>query len=503
MSKLLTNELGPFTGTDITIETGKTITGTASQFKITGGASGQAILTDGAGNLTFGAVDALPTQSGQAGKFLKTDGTDPSWSNLDPDAFPSQTGKDGWILTTDGTNVVWSDIINSAPAALDTLNELAASLADDADFAGTITTALAGKEPTLTAGTTTQYYRGDKTWQTLTVDPTMGGDLTGTASNAQIAAGAVDLVHMSADSVDSDQYVDGSIDNAHLAANSVDSDQYVDGSIDTDHIGDNQVTLAKIADGTQGDILYYGASGAPALLGVGTTGQLLKTQGSSANPVWVDAPASGGFNSVQVFTSSGTWNRPSGVTKAIVHVVGAGGGGGGGRSSYPNGADGAGAGGVAIKAISVASISTSTVTIGAAGTGGGTNANGVTGGNSIWADGTNTLTGSGGNYGGTGQGNTSWTGGAATGGTINSRGGGGENGFSDTYGHGGTGGVCASGFGGGPGVGDYHGNANPSPDPRIAQGYGHGGAGGNGAAGGGNKTGGAGAPGIVVVWEYK
>jgi len=207
MSILRVNSLDTRTGTDISITAGKTITGTASQFKITGGASGQAILTDGAGNLTFGAVDALPTQSGQAGKFLKTDGTDPSWSNLDPDAFPSQTGKDGWILTTDGTNVVWSDVINSAPAALDTLNELAASLADDADFAGTMTTALAGKEPTLTAGTVAQYYRGDKTWQTLTVDPTMGGDLTGTASNAQIAAGAVDTAEIAADAVTSNEIV--------------------------------------------------------------------------------------------------------------------------------------------------------------------------------------------------------------------------------------------------------------------------------------------------------
>lgn len=36
-------------------------------------------------------------------------------------------------------------IVDAAPAALDTLNELAASLGDDADFAGTMTTALAGK----------------------------------------------------------------------------------------------------------------------------------------------------------------------------------------------------------------------------------------------------------------------------------------------------------------------------------------------------------------------
>ena len=39
-------------------------------------------------------------------------------------------------------------IVDAAPAALDTLNELAASLGDDADFAGTMTTALSGKAAT-------------------------------------------------------------------------------------------------------------------------------------------------------------------------------------------------------------------------------------------------------------------------------------------------------------------------------------------------------------------
>ena len=108
----------------------------------------------------------------------------------------AQAGKSGQFLSTDGTNTTWVDIVEAAPGALDTLNELAASLADDADFAGTMTTALAGKEPTLTAGTTAQYYRGDKTWQTLTVDPTMGGDMSGTASNAQIVANKVGVTEL-------------------------------------------------------------------------------------------------------------------------------------------------------------------------------------------------------------------------------------------------------------------------------------------------------------------
>jgi hypothetical protein len=49
------------------------------------------------------------------------------------------------------------------------------------------------------------------------------------------------------------------------------------------------VTLAKLGDGTQGDILYYGASGAPARLGFGTSGDFLKTQGTGANPTWASS----------------------------------------------------------------------------------------------------------------------------------------------------------------------------------------------------------------------
>jgi phage-related tail fiber protein len=45
------------------------------------------------------------------------------------------------------TDAVKAAILDSAPAALDTLNELAAALGDDANYAATVTTALAGKQP--------------------------------------------------------------------------------------------------------------------------------------------------------------------------------------------------------------------------------------------------------------------------------------------------------------------------------------------------------------------
>ena len=62
------------------------------------------------------------------------------------------------------------------------------------------------------------------------------------------------------------------------------------GSVGTTALTDNSVTNAKLADATQGDILYYGASGAPAQLSAGTSGYVLQTRGAGANPVWaVDA----------------------------------------------------------------------------------------------------------------------------------------------------------------------------------------------------------------------
>lgn len=71
------------------------------------------------------------------------------------------------IATTAFVRTEISNLIDSAPSTLDTLNELAAALGDDPNYATTISTALGGKEPTITAGTTSQYWRGDKSWQTL------------------------------------------------------------------------------------------------------------------------------------------------------------------------------------------------------------------------------------------------------------------------------------------------------------------------------------------------
>ena len=54
----------------------------------------------------------------------------------------------------------------------------------------------------------------------------------------------------------------------------------------TAKILDNNVTLAKLDDGTQGDILYYGAAGAPTRLAKGTADQVLKINSGATAPEW-------------------------------------------------------------------------------------------------------------------------------------------------------------------------------------------------------------------------
>ena len=106
-----------------------------------------------------------------------------------------------------------------------------------------------------------------------------------------------------ANSIDSDAYVDGSIDNAHIADDAIDSEHYAAGSIDTAHIADDQITLAKMAGGTDGNIISYDASGDPVAIATGTAGHFLKSAGAGAPPVF--AAAGGAWTFIKSITASG------------------------------------------------------------------------------------------------------------------------------------------------------------------------------------------------------
>jgi hypothetical protein len=87
-------------------------------------------------------------------------------------------------------------LVNSSPAALDTLNELAAALGNDPNFATTIATALGGKEPTLATMTQQQAEdqsstakvatTGQRIWQAIAkwAETGLNGKLNATGGTA-------------------------------------------------------------------------------------------------------------------------------------------------------------------------------------------------------------------------------------------------------------------------------------------------------------------------------
>jgi hypothetical protein len=130
-----------------------------------------------------------------------------------------------------------ADVIDAAPAALDTLNEIAASLADDANFAGTMTTALAGK-----VNDTGDTMTGDLTMSGATVtglplpvNPTEASSKaytdqqdalqvsrSGDSMSGQLAMGLNKIVNLAAPTDPNDatrkSYVDGILGSATAAS---------------------------------------------------------------------------------------------------------------------------------------------------------------------------------------------------------------------------------------------------------------------------------------------
>ena len=202
---------------------------------------------------------------------------------------------------------------------------------------------------------------------------------------------------------------------------------------------------------------------------------------------------------VQVFTSSGTWTRPAGVTKALV-MCQAGGAGGGGVTATSNNraAGGGGAGGFAQELLDVSGTSSETVTIGAKGSGVSADTGG-SGGTSSFGS---LLSATGGTGGGA-AGNLGAGGGAAGAGS------GGD--FNITCGQGGGGVPVANSTMGGKGGASFFADgagANISGGAvgasAAATAYGAGGQGAMSVSGNATaRAGGDGAAGIIVVLEFK
>ena len=94
-------------------------------------------------------------------------------------------------------------------------------------------------------------------WAVVDTDATMGGDLSGTASNAQLVANAVGTSELATDSVtnakiatnavNADSIAADAVGSSEIAANAVGGSELANGSIGTDHLSNSSVTDAKIS----------------------------------------------------------------------------------------------------------------------------------------------------------------------------------------------------------------------------------------------------------------
>ena len=116
----------------------------------------------GGGVSALGLLNDVSLTTATSGNVLMFNGT--HWVNkpqseIVPDlsSYASKTYVDTKV----------SSLVDSAPEALDTLVELAAALGNDENFATTVANEIGTKEPEIKAGTTAQYWRGNKTWATL------------------------------------------------------------------------------------------------------------------------------------------------------------------------------------------------------------------------------------------------------------------------------------------------------------------------------------------------
>jgi len=148
------------------------------------------------------------------------------------------------IATTAYADTAVANAIDAAPAALDTLNELAASLNDDADFAGTMTTSLAGKLATTagavgTSNLADDAVTADKLANSINTEiaantakvtnATHTGDVTG-ATALTIADDAVTIAKIADAAIVTESEGIGSNDNDTTLPTSAAVKDYVDGA---------------------------------------------------------------------------------------------------------------------------------------------------------------------------------------------------------------------------------------------------------------------------------
>jgi hypothetical protein len=287
--------------------------------------------------------------------------------------------------------------------------------------------------------------------------------------------------------------IDTTLVGTDFASNSVTATTILDGTVTGAKIGNQQITTAKFAATTvpasamAASSVVLDSTAVTGTLPIAKGGTGLATATANTTLMVNNAGtaleyAYGGTISVNVYTASGTWTRPTNCTRVRVQVVGSGGGGSGHGEA-------GGAGGYTEGYLDVTAITSVAVTIN--GAGGGVNYHNIAGAGGACSFGAY-FSSSGGEAARNVGGHTGGRPGIGSGGTVNLYGGGGSG-----HTHGGAGAGGRSYFGGSS-IGVHH----NSPHTYDWEARGSPGAGGVGADRN-HGRGGNGQNGTVIVWNLR
>jgi hypothetical protein len=238
-----------------------------------GGASGAVTVA-----LDTTSAYVVPTQTGQTGKFLTTNGTTSSWAAVD--ALPSQTGNAGEFLTTDGTTASWAVVAGSLAQPTEPTSPSDGQIWVDTDGTALINQLLRwSKAPA--GGTTTLSGNDDNS---LPLTYSVGYEQV--FQNGALLARGSDYTATNGTSISlTNASVTGDIFEVFAAQPVAISDVYTQTQANATFVNDSLLT-------TTGDIIYASATNTPARRGIGTTGQVLTVSGGV--PTWA-TPSSGTF----------------------------------------------------------------------------------------------------------------------------------------------------------------------------------------------------------------